>query len=263
MTPENMSIQEAFRWIMRSIILVCGMALMMVVGWQASKWWAYKRTLGQVKQVVCVNLGDLSLASSYWEDFFSFWLLPGQRLRPYEILALEKKLEASGYFKEIQLQLENTNLFLRYHLSEPLALVGEQGICLYPGAQVKPALWAPEPNLIKLVGIESWNECWPLQASLEIAEILECVYKASLFHGAFVDARDWISLDHPASELVFALNVEEKRYWIRLGSVHCKDKKALLGVLERAYKLMRHKGARSIDLRLESVAVLGYEEKSK
>lgn len=255
-----MGIQESFRWIMRSIVLVCGLALFSVVGWQASKWWSHKRNLGEVERIICVAEDKNRLSQACWEDFFAFWLLPGQRLHPYEIQALEKQLRDSGYFKKLDIKLDSGVLRLNYEMSLPLAQVGEERLCLYPNGKVQPSLSPLDVGLIELVGIEAWNTSWPLDYAQDMVDFLSCLQNHPLFMGIKVDAKDWRGVNDPSSELVIFFQEAGAGSWMRVGSIHCIKRELLVSKLEQAYEMMSQRKACSVDLRLESALIFGYEE---
>jgi hypothetical protein len=263
MPSAPMGIQESFRWIIRSVIVICGVSLFLVVFWQTGRWWSEKRTLGNVDQVVCLAEEGQALPEKYWKDFFSFWLLPHQAIHPYQMRCLEKTLLETGYFKATSLSLEDSNFWVRYKISPVLAHVGEGNLCLYETGVVKEALLPLDSKVIKLVGMESWADEWNFQKVAEIASFLKQLKGDPLFEGCLIDIKEWKSQKDPSSEFILCFSPEnQKKIWIRLGSVHFKYPEAILEKLSKAYKIARQKSALWVDLRLESLVVLGYEEKN-
>lgn len=263
MPSAPMGIQESFRWIIRSVILICGFSLSLVVFWQTGKWWSEKRTLGNVDQVVCLADEGQVLPEKYWKDFFSFWLLPHQAVHPYQLRCLERTLIETGYFNKLSISLEGSSFWLRYKMSPVLAHVGENNLCLYETGVVKPSLLPLDLNVIKLVGTESWANEWNFEMLAEITNFLKQLKGISLFEGCLIDVKEWKSVKDPSSEFILYFPQEnQKNIWIRLGSVHFKKPESIVEKLSKAYEIARQKSALWVDLRLESLVVLGYEEKN-
>lgn len=262
MTSTQMGLQESFRWIIRSVVLVCGISLTLVFLWQVTRWWSHNRTLGKVDEVVCLAVEGRELPQDYWKNYFSYWLLPHQSIQLYQLKAFEDQLLSTGYFQKVQITFEDSRLFARYQLNEPLAIVGEKQLCLYEEGNVLPALLSLEEDMIRLVGISSLNETWNLETVKHFASFLKLLKNEPLFKGCILDATDWRFASDPSSEVVVQLQ-KTRTLWFRLGSVHFKKPDDLIKKLIHAYVLLEHRAATVADLRIESVVVLGHEKQGK